>query len=228
MRRRRGRLFDMTLVPFDSSDTAVGFSADVVELMPLEWGLAFHFVFDIQGLGQYQVADCAQSRSFVKLHTMVDSSARVSSGMYSSLFLREAIIFCRSCRVVNRLVWGLSIVQLFPSSQTVGRLKLSIGAIENLLRSLIGDNAKQWDLIVTQAEFTLYRGTGGLVLIHLRKEAVLLAGRFRKLKPPRRMRLCVLQKGSRTTRKIELAGYVSWVSAQFNVADLSPYHKGDT
>ncbi|GKB24537.1 RNA-directed DNA polymerase [Tanacetum coccineum] len=84
-------------------------------------------------------------------------------------------------------------------------------SLRNLLRSLIGDNAKQWDLILPQTEFTYNRSVncttgkspfevvygqnlitplylvhvpeeGDLVWIHLRKEHF-LTGHFGKLKP---------------------------------------------
>ncbi|GJR28888.1 RNA-directed DNA polymerase [Tanacetum coccineum] len=122
--------------------------------------------------------------------------------------------------------------------------------LENLLRSLIRDNAKQWDLILPQAEFAynsfqeklsshneqykehadkhrnqvLYR-EGDLVWIHLRKEHF-PTGRFGKLKPRGDGPFRVLKKINENAYKIELPGHYN-VSAAFNVAYLSPY-KGDS
>ncbi|GKE40781.1 RNA-directed DNA polymerase [Tanacetum coccineum] len=123
-----------------------------------------------------------------------------------------------------------------------------------LLRSLIGDNAKHWDIIFPQAEFAYNRSVnrtkgkspfevvygrnsitpldfipipkeGDLVWIHLRKERF-PAARFGELKPRGDGPFRVLKKINDNAYKIEIPGHYN-VSATFNVTDLSPY-KGDS
>ncbi|GKA77002.1 RNA-directed DNA polymerase [Tanacetum coccineum] len=159
--------------------------------------------------------------------------------------------------------------------QTDGQTEVVNRSLGNLLRSFIGDNAKQWDLILPQAEFAynrsvnrttgkspfevvygrnpitpldlvpvpemgqfskegadqseqikeLHRSEGDLIWIHLRKERF-SAGHFGKLKQRGDGPFCVLKKINDNAYKIELPGHYN-VSANFNVADLSPY-KGDS
>nr|GEX24864.1 hypothetical protein [Tanacetum cinerariifolium] len=87
-------------------------------------------------------------------------------------------------------------------------------SLGNILRSLIGDNAKQWDLILSQVEFAYNRSVNRTT------------GRFRKLKPRGDGPFRVLKNINENAYKIELPGHYN-VSATFNVADLSPY-KGDS
>ncbi|GJY38338.1 RNA-directed DNA polymerase [Tanacetum coccineum] len=125
-------------------------------------------------------------------------------------------------------------------SQNNGQTEVVNRSLRNLLRSLIGDNTKQWDLILPQAEFAYNRSVnrttdkrrkqvlyreGDLVWLHLRKERF-SAGRFGKLKPRGDGPFHVLKKINDNSYKIELSGHYN-VSATFNVADLSPY-KGDS
>ncbi|GKB89030.1 RNA-directed DNA polymerase, partial [Tanacetum coccineum] len=132
--------------------------------------------------------------------------------------------------------------------QSDGQTKVVNRSLGNLLGILIGDNAKQWDLILPQAEFAYNRSVnrttgkipfedvygrnsitpmdlvpvpkGDLVWIHLRKERF-PAGHFGKLKPRGDDPFRVLKKINDNAYKIELPGHYN-VSATFSVADLSP------
>ncbi|GJR41321.1 reverse transcriptase domain-containing protein [Tanacetum coccineum] len=147
---------------------------------------------------------------------------------------------------------SLDFVLGLPHTQRA-KILLCLG---NLLRSLIGDNAKQWDLILPQAEFPI---TGRLITPQVREQIIrhneqykkhtdkrrkhvlywegdlvwihlrkerFPAGRFGKLKPRGDDPFRVLKKINDNAYKIELPGHYN-VSATFNVAYLSPY-KGDS
>ncbi|GKE73146.1 RNA-directed DNA polymerase [Tanacetum coccineum] len=138
--------------------------------------------------------------------------------------------------------------------QTDGQTKVFNRSLGNLLRSLIGDNAKQWDLILLQAEFAYNRSVncttckslfevvyGRNLITPLDLVPVLEVGRFskegtdqskqikelhRKLKPRGDGPFRVLKKINDNAYKIEIPGHYN-VSSTFSVADLSPY-KGDS
>nr|GEU82636.1 hypothetical protein [Tanacetum cinerariifolium] len=113
--------------------------------------------------------------------------------------------------------------------QTDGPTEVVNQSLGNLLRYLIGDNAKQWYLILPQAEFAynrlVNRTTGKspfeVVYIHLRKEHF-SASRFGKLKPRGDGPFRVLKKINYNAYYIELPGHYN-VSTTFNAVDLSPY-----
>ncbi|GKE58887.1 RNA-directed DNA polymerase [Tanacetum coccineum] len=126
--------------------------------------------------------------------------------------------------------------------QTDGQPEVVNRSLGNLLRSLIGDNAKQWDLILPQAEFAYNRSVNSITsmspfeVVYGRNPITPLdlvlfpeEGRFRrfgKLKPRGDGPFRVLKKINDNAYKIELPGHYN-VSATFNVADLSSY-KGDS
>ncbi|GKA13070.1 RNA-directed DNA polymerase [Tanacetum coccineum] len=93
------------------------------------------------------------------------------------------------------------------SDRDVKFIKVVNRSLGNLLRSLIRDNTKQWDLILPNLNLPI-------------------SGRFGKLKPRGDGPFRVLKKINDNAYKIELPGHYN-VSATFNVADLSPY-KGDS
>nr|GEU99933.1 RNA-directed DNA polymerase [Tanacetum cinerariifolium] len=132
--------------------------------------------------------------------------------------------------------------------QTDGQTDLVNWILVNFLRSLIRDNAKQWDLILPQDEFaynrSVNRTTGKspfevmygrnlitpLDLVHVlevgqfSKEG---AGQSEKIKElHRRWSFSVLKQINENAYKIELSSLFN-ASVTFNVADLSPY-KGDS
>ncbi|GJX86534.1 RNA-directed DNA polymerase [Tanacetum coccineum] len=126
--------------------------------------------------------------------------------------------------------------------QTDGQTKVVNRSLGNLLPSLIGDNAKQWDLILPQAEFAYNRsvnrntGKSPFEVVYGHNSITPLdlvpvpdVGKFRrfgKLKPRGDGPFRVLKKINDKAYKIKLPGHYN-VSATFNVADLSPY-KGDS
>nr|GEY92927.1 transposon Ty3-I Gag-Pol polyprotein [Tanacetum cinerariifolium] len=99
--------------------------------------------------------------------------------------------------------------------QTNGQTEVVHQSLENLLRSLIEDNAKQWDLILPQAEFayntSVNRTTG-------KSPFKIMYGR--NLITP--LDLVPVPEINDNAYKIELPGHYN-VSATFNVAYLSPY-----
>ncbi|GJW22483.1 RNA-directed DNA polymerase [Tanacetum coccineum] len=122
--------------------------------------------------------------------------------------------------------------------QTDGQTQVVNQILRNLLRSLIGDNTKQWDLILPQAEFaynrSVNRTTGKSTFEGVYRRNLItpldlvpipVMGQFRrfgKLKPQREGPFRVLKKINDNAYKIELLGDYN-VSATFNVADLLPY-----
>nr|GEZ98373.1 reverse transcriptase domain-containing protein [Tanacetum cinerariifolium] len=90
----------------------------------------------------------------------------------------------------------------------------------NLLRSLIGDNAKQWDLILPQAKFAYNRG--GRFSEEGTDQYEQIKELHRKLKLRGDGPLRVLKKINDNAYKIELPSHYN-VSVTFNVADLSLY-----
>nr|GEZ56583.1 retrotransposon protein, putative, Ty3-gypsy subclass [Tanacetum cinerariifolium] len=129
---------------------------------------------------------------------------------------------CRTCHIAktnnsNAGFYTPFCVPVAPCShhpQTDGRTEVVNRSLGNLLRSLIGDNAKQWDLILPQVEFAYNRSVNRTT------------GRFGKLKPRGDGPFRVLKKINDNAVKIELPGHYT-LPATFNVADLSPY-KGDS
>nr|GEW09675.1 RNA-directed DNA polymerase [Tanacetum cinerariifolium] len=135
-----------------------------------------------------------------------------------------------------------SVPKTLTSNRDVKFTKVVNHSLGNLLRNLIGDNAKQWDIILPQAEFayngSVNRTTGKspsevvygwnpitpLDLVHVSE--VGQYRRFGKLKPRGDGPFRVLKKINDNAYKIELLSHYN-VFATFNVADLSPY-KGDS
>nr|GEY73152.1 reverse transcriptase domain-containing protein [Tanacetum cinerariifolium] len=145
-------------------------------------------------------------------------------------------------------------VLALPNFDEVFQTEVVNRSLGNFLRSLIGDNAKQWDLILQQAEFAYNRPVnrtarkspfevvyGRNPITPLDLVPVLEVGRFseegadqlkqikelhRKLKLRGDCPFRVLKKINENAYKIELHGHYN-VSATFNVADLSSY-KGDS
>nr|GEX61760.1 reverse transcriptase domain-containing protein [Tanacetum cinerariifolium] len=113
-------------------------------------------------------------------------------------------------------------------------------SLENLLRSLIRDNAKQWDLILLQVEFaynrSVNRTTGSIPfevvygrnpITPLDLVPILEVGRFSEEGVDQSEQIKELHRSiNDNAYKIELPGHYN-VSVTFNVADLSPY-KGDS
>nr|GEV91043.1 RNA-directed DNA polymerase [Tanacetum cinerariifolium] len=118
--------------------------------------------------------------------------------------------------------------------QTYGQTEVVNRSLGNLLRSLIRDNAKQWDFILLQAEFAYKRsvnrttGKSSLEVVYgwnsitpMDLVPVPEVGRFSKEGADQSEQIKELHR-----YKIELPGLYN-VSATFNFAHLSPY-KGDS
>ncbi|GJY57038.1 RNA-directed DNA polymerase [Tanacetum coccineum] len=107
--------------------------------------------------------------------------------------------------------------------QTDGQTEVTNRSLGNLLRSLVGDNKKQWDLVLPQAEFA-YNLWDLLAL-----KTVFRRGRYgEKLKDHAVLVYFVLcyKVSLKIHYKIDLPGSYG-VSATFNVADLTPYVEAD-
>ncbi|GKA52977.1 RNA-directed DNA polymerase [Tanacetum coccineum] len=101
--------------------------------------------------------------------------------------------------------------------QTDGQTELVNRSLGNLLLSLIGDNAKLWDLILPQAEFAYNRSVNHTTEV----------GQFSEERADQSKKIKELYRSiNDNAYKIKLPGHYN-VSATFNVADLSPY-KGDS
>nr|GEV32692.1 hypothetical protein [Tanacetum cinerariifolium] len=124
------------------------------------------------------------------------------------------------------------IPKTLTSDQDIKFTEVVNRSLENLLRSLIGDNAKQWDLILPQAEFAYNRsvnhttGKSPFEVVYGRNPItpldlvpVLEVGRFSEEEANQSEQIKELH-------RIELPGHYN-VSTTFNVEDLSPY-KGDS
>ncbi|GJR05853.1 reverse transcriptase domain-containing protein [Tanacetum coccineum] len=103
--------------------------------------------------------------------------------------------------------------------QTDGQTEVTNRSLGSLLRCLVGDKPKQWDVALPQAEFA--SSLCDLVWIHLR-HARFPQGRFGKLNPRADGPFRILKKINDNAYKVELPGHYG-VSSTFNVADLSPY-----
>nr|GEU55622.1 RNA-directed DNA polymerase [Tanacetum cinerariifolium] len=140
--------------------------------------------------------------------------------------------------------------------QTDGQNEVVNRSLGNLLRSLIGDNAKQWDLILPQAEFAYNRSVnrttgkspfevvyGRNPITHLDLVHVPEVGQFSKKGADQSEQIKELHRAFgklkprgdgpfRVLKKIDDNAYKIEIlghyniSATFNIADLSPY-KGD-
>ncbi|GKA11907.1 RNA-directed DNA polymerase [Tanacetum coccineum] len=124
--------------------------------------------------------------------------------------------------------------------QTDGQTEVVNRSLGNLLRGLIGNNAKQWDLILPQAEFAYNRlvnrtiGKNPFEVVYGRNPVtpldlvlVLEVGQFSEEGADQSEQIKELHESiNDNVYKIELPGHYN-VSATFNVADLSPY-KGDS
>ncbi|GJX45517.1 RNA-directed DNA polymerase [Tanacetum coccineum] len=121
-----------------------------------------------------------------------------------------------------------------PKTLTSDRDVKFVSHFGGLLRSLIGEHPKQWDLTLPQAEFAYNRspnhttGKTPFEIVYGRNPITPLdlerfpVGRFGKLKPRADGPFQVQKKINDNAYKIELPGHYN-VSATFNVSDLSPY-----
>nr|GEW32866.1 retrotransposable element Tf2 [Tanacetum cinerariifolium] len=103
--------------------------------------------------------------------------------------------------------------------QTNGQTEVVNRSLGNLLRSLIRENAKQWDRILSQAEFAYNRSVNRTT----GKSPFEVVYGWNSITP---LDLVPVPEINDNTYKIELPGHYN-VSATFNVADLSLY-KGDS
>ncbi|GJS16697.1 RNA-directed DNA polymerase [Tanacetum coccineum] len=195
---------------------------------------------------------------FSKMAHFVPCSKMFDASQVARLYFAEIVklhgvpktlTFDRDVKFVShfgRTLWTrLGSKLQFSSShhpQTDGQTKVVNRSLGNLLRILIGHNAKQWDLILPQAEFAynrsviaprfseegadqseqikdLHRSVQEQIIRHNKK--------YKEHADKRRDGpFRVLKKINDNTYKIELPGHYN-VSATFNVAKLSPY-KGDS
>nr|GEV22251.1 Gag-Pol polyprotein [Tanacetum cinerariifolium] len=91
--------------------------------------------------------------------------------------------------------------------------------------NLNGDNPKQWDLVLPQAEFAYNwsnHGSTGKIDSRTPHAERFLRRRFGKLRPRTDEPFKVLKRINDNTYKIELLGHYN-ISATFNVGDLTPY-----
>ncbi|GKE50472.1 RNA-directed DNA polymerase [Tanacetum coccineum] len=122
-----------------------------------------------------------------------------------------------------------------PKTLTSNRDVKFVSHFGGLLRILIGEHPKQWDLTLPQAAFAYNRSPNRTTdadeqskkikdlhqEIYLHKDRF-LAGQFSKLKPRADSPFRVQKKINDNAYKIELLGHYN-VSATFNLSDLSPY-----
>nr|GFA97825.1 reverse transcriptase domain-containing protein [Tanacetum cinerariifolium] len=125
--------------------------------------------------------------------------------------------------------------------QTDGQTEVTNRSLGNLLRCLVGDNKKQWDLALSQAEFAYNRSTHSstgrspFLVVYGRNPFTPLdlaplpgVDTFSAEGDDRATQIKSLheQRINDNAYKIDLPGHYG-VSGTFNVADLSPYTEGD-
>nr|GEW77610.1 RNA-directed DNA polymerase [Tanacetum cinerariifolium] len=89
---------------------------------------------------------------FSKMARFVPCSKTFNASQVARLYFAEIV---KLHGVPKTLTFDRDVNSHHP--QTDGRIEVVNRSLGNLLRSLIGDNAKQWDLILSQAEFAYNR-----------------------------------------------------------------------